>query len=275
MNGFLSQKFNNLIKSEQYDAAHEIIKQAVGLGYPPELINSWKDRLNLQEGSCRHPLDYSPELIRYKIDHKFQAGSDLKQCFHSNIKDYFEKNKISTISIAEVVELVFDNLDQKVGKILVPDLTSHEPLSNLISYSVDQYIVDCPDVIMAVKDGALPSLIDHFLRFGFFEIINGQRSSSICLAHDRKRYIGKILYIVDDYCQLNDKEVFELHSIQLKMFSSDILSVSDFCVYTSSGSCRNAEKYFFQNISEVHNLCIMLDGRKIQIRPQNGYLILN
>ena len=263
MNGFLSQKFNNLIKSEQYDDAHEIIKQAVGLGYPPELINSWKDRLHFQEDSYRHPLDYSPELIRHNIDHKFQAGFDLRQCFQSNIEDYFEKNRILTISIAEIVELVFENLDQKVGKILVPDLTSHEPLSNLISYSVDQYIVDCPDVIKAVKDGALPSLIDHFLRFGFFEIINGQRSSSICLAHDRKCYLGKILYIVDDYYQLNDKEIFELHSIQLKMFSADILSVSDFCVYTSSGSCLNAEKYFFQNISEVHNLCIMLDGKKI------------
>ena len=154
---------------------------------------------------------------------------------------------------------MFNNLDPQIGKILIPDLTSYEPFSNLISYSVDQYASDCPEVVQAVNDGVTPSAIDHFIRHGFFEIINGQRSTSICLSHDRKKHSGKILYVVDNYYQLTDQESSDLHSLQLNMFSADILSVNDFCVYNSVDPFMlNAETYFFQNISEVSNLCILL-----------------
>ena len=81
------------------------------------------------------------------------------------------ENKIEINSIDEVVDLVFNNLDPQIGKILIPDLTSYEPFSNLISYSVDQYASDCPEVVQAVNDGVTPSAIDHFIRHGFFEII--------------------------------------------------------------------------------------------------------
>ena len=118
-------------------------------------------------------------------------------------------------------------------------------------------------MLKAVEDGSISSLIDHFLRFGFFEIISGQRSSSICLSYDRKNYSEKILYCVDDYYRLSDQEILDLHSIQLDSFSSDIFSINDFCVYTSNGSCVDAEKYFFQNISEIHNLCILLSNKSI------------
>ena len=263
MDILLSRKFNNSLESKKYDAANKIIKQAISLNYPVELINLWKQRLHQLETTHRHPLDYVPQSGKHNISLNCQTGFDLKQCFLSNVEAYFEKSKIVDELPTKIVEFVFNNLDQKMGKILVPDITSHEPLSNLILYSVDQYISDCPDVFKAVEDGSISSLIDHFLRFGFFEIIAGQRSSSICLSHDRKNYSEKILYCVDDYYRLSDQEILDLHSIQLDSFSSDIFSINDFCVYTSNGSCVDAEKYFFQNISEIHNLCILLSNKSI------------
>ena len=262
MDGLLSKSFNNSIESENYDAAYKIIKKAISLGYPPELINTWKRRLDQLEISHRHPLDYALEPIINDSIPSCPPGLGLRKCFRVNIKNYFIKNNIEINSLDEIVDLVFNNLDQEIGKILVPDLTSHEPLSNLISYSVDQYVNDSPEIIKAINEGIIPSAIDHFLRFGFFEIINEQRPTSMCLSHDRKKYSGKILYVVDDYHQLTDKEISDFHSLQLNMFSADIFSVNDFCVYNSIAPfVLDAETYFFQNISEVTNLCILLsDG---------------
>ena len=36
----LSQKFNQYIESEDYDAAFRVLKQAINLNYPRSLINS-------------------------------------------------------------------------------------------------------------------------------------------------------------------------------------------------------------------------------------------
>ena len=95
---------------------------------------------------------------------------------------------------------------------------------NLIAYSVDQYLEDCPDVVDAVKKGLASSAIDHFFRSGYFEIMHGQRYASIYLSYERKNYAKKILYIVDNYGQLSEKEALDLHSLQLNKFSADALS---------------------------------------------------
>lgn len=259
MDDFLSKKFNNFVHLEQFDSACQVIQQAISLNYPSELINLWKHRLNQLEKIDRHPLDFSSETIKASINISCQIGPDLRQVFGSKIKHYYNKdNKIVNIS-CQITEFVFSNLDLQVGKILIPDITSRNPLDNLIAYTVNKYISDCPDVIKAVNDGFALSAVDHFLRLGFFEILDGKRSSSIHFSRDMKKRCGKMLYVVDDYYKLSDQEIDDLHSLHLGVFSADILSVNDLCIYNSIGRFRvDAETYFYQNISEVTNLCILL-----------------
>ena len=55
---------------------------------------------------------------------------------------------------------------------------------NLIHYSSSQYKFDCPDIQEAINSGIVISAIDHFLRFGYIEIMQGRRKSSIDLAFE-------------------------------------------------------------------------------------------
>ena len=132
-------------------------------------------------------------------------------------------------------------------------------------YSISQYVIDNPDISDAIKRGLIPSAIDHFLRFGYFEILKGMRYSALCLSHERKKYNGKLLYIVDDFSQLTDEEIVNFKSPQLGIFSADIFSVKHNSVFTSAGLCLDIEKYLFQNISEYHNLCILLPNKSLSI----------
>ena len=257
----LSKKFNQFIESEDYDSAFQILKQATGLNYPRSLINSWEQRLDKVEDAHRHPLEFAHEASRLNSSQSFQFGPNLRHSFYVKLKDYFIEKEISRNSIDQIVELVFDSLNRETGKFLIPDLTAFQPDSNLISYSVDQYLDDCPDVVDAVKRGLTSSAIDHFFRSGYFEIMQGQRYTSICLSYERKSHSKKILYVVDDYDQLSKNEVCNLHSLQLNTFTADVLSVHNFLVYASDGTTIDAENYFFENISEVHNLCILLSNR--------------
>ena len=257
----LSKKFNQFIESEDYDAAFQILKQATGLNYPRSLINSWEQRLDQVEDAHRHPLEFAHEASRLNSSQSFQFGPNLRHSFCVKLKDYFIEKEISRNSIDQIVELVFDSLNRETGKFLVPDLTAFQPDSNLIAYSVEQYLDDCPDVVDAVKRGLTSSAIDHFFRSGYFEIMQGQRYTSICLSYERKSHSKKILYVVDDYDQLSKNEACNLHSLQLNAFTADVLSVHNFLVYASDGTTIDAENYFFENISEVHNLCILLSNR--------------
>ena len=136
--------------------------------------------------------------------------------------EYFVANSINLGLVNKIVELTFDNFDLSSGEMLVSDLTSCNPDKNILNYSVEQYIMDNPDISDAVKRGLVPSEIDHFLRFGYFEILKGRRFSTLCLSHERKQYNGKLLYIVDDFNQLNDEESVRLKSIQLDKLAADI-----------------------------------------------------
>lgn len=262
---FLGKDFIQNIETKNFDAAHQIIKNAINLNYPQTLINAWRERLDKLENTHRHPLDSLTELTTSNINLSCQIGANLREIFQSNIEGYFKENGIKSNSIGEFVEFVFNSLDQISGKIFILDITSYQPSLNLISYSVEQYLHESPDIITAIERGDAISGMDHFLRSGFFEIVKGQRSSSIYLSYDRKNYSGKILYIVDDYYQLTNSEIEDLYALQHSIFSPDILSVNDFSVYISGGGVMDAEQYFYQNISEVHNLCILLNHRSIAI----------
>ena len=110
MDGLLSKSFNNLIESENYDAAHKIIKQAISLGYPSELINTWKRRLDQLEITHRHPLDYAPEPTINDSIFSCPPGLELRRCFRANIEGYFIKNKIEINLTDQIVDLVFLSL---------------------------------------------------------------------------------------------------------------------------------------------------------------------
>ena len=112
MDGLLSTKFNNFIESENYDGAYKIIKQAINLEYPSGLINIWKRRLDQLETTHRHPLDYAPEPTINDSIFSCPPGLELRRCFRANIEGYFIKNKIEINLTDQIVDLVFNNLDQ-------------------------------------------------------------------------------------------------------------------------------------------------------------------
>ena len=118
MDGSLSKNFNNSIESENHDFAYKIIKQAIILGYPSALINTWKRRLDQLEISHRHPLDYTLELKTNDSIPSCPPELELRKCFRLNIKNYFIKNKIEINSVDKIVNFVFNNFDQEIGKIL-------------------------------------------------------------------------------------------------------------------------------------------------------------
>ena len=94
MDGLLSKKFNNFVDSKNYDAAHKIIKEAITLDYPSELINTWKRRLDQLENNRRHPLDYALESNGADLSLSYPPGLDLRKCFRAKVEGYFVENKI-------------------------------------------------------------------------------------------------------------------------------------------------------------------------------------
>ena len=117
-------------------------------------------------------------------NHVQQLGPGLYEALQFGIKDFYAEKFVSSTLINTLVDLVFINLDLKTGKIIVPDLTSEKPSMNLIHYSSSQYRFDCPDIQEAINSGIVISAIDHFLRFGYIEIMQGRRKSSIDLAFE-------------------------------------------------------------------------------------------
>ena len=206
MNNFLGKQFSRCLTSEDFNAAIEIIKQARSLNYPNALINFWENSLEKLEPGIRHPLDSALEPSKDNHSLSFELASNLRENLLTNLTEYFKENNISMSLIDEIVDLIFKNVDLNNGTILIPDLTSKTPATTLLHYSAYQYSIENPDVSEAVRKGLTPSEIDHFLRCGYLEILNGRRYSSLCLSHERKKYTGKLLYIVDDYEQLNEKE---------------------------------------------------------------------
>ena len=264
MNNSLGKQFSEFLSSGDFHSANQVIKQARILNYPYVLINSWENSLDKLEPGLRHPLDTVQEPNTANDDSlDTQLDPSLREIFQDNIKEYCLTNNISLDLVDQIVEQMFDNLDLSTGKMLVPDMTANEPNKNLLDYSIYEYSIDNPDIPEAVKRGVVPSEIDHFLRFGFFEILEGRRYSSTCYSHQRQRHNGNLLYIVDDYSQLNDEERSNLMSLQLGKFMGDILSVKHKNVFTCTGSCIDIENYLFQNISEYHNLCVLLPHKTL------------
>ena len=127
MDEFLSRKFNKFLDSQDYDAAFQTIKDAIGLGYPYELINSWKLRLDQLDSVQRHPLELAQKPVDINYKQSCQLGPKLKKEFRANVERYFTENRINNRSLDKIADLVFNSLDQLSGSVLVPDLTSNNP----------------------------------------------------------------------------------------------------------------------------------------------------
>ena len=261
MNNSLGKQFSDFLSSEDFDAANQIIKKAKILNYPHVLINFWENSLAKIESGARHPLDSATDPKQDNDNLYVKLNKNAKEEFQLNLANYCSVNNLNTNEVGKIFEQIFESLGSKNGTMMLPDLTSNDPYYSLLHYSIRQYLIDNPDVSRAVKRGLVPSAIDHFFRYGYFEILKGWRYSSLCLSHERKNYNGKLLYIVDDYDELQQEQCSRLHSLQLGKFVGDIFSVKHNSVFTSLGSCLDIEIYLFQNISEHHNLCILLPNK--------------
>ena len=261
MNNSLGKQFSEFLSNEDFDAANQIIKKARSLEYPHSLINSWENDLSKSEPGFRHPLDSLLEPGQGNNDIQLKPDKTLKQEFKEDLSEYCEENNINKELEGKIVETLFENINLKDGTMLLPDLTSNNPIKNLLPYSAYQYSIENPDITKAVERGLMPSELHHFLSCGYFEILKGRRYSSICFSHERQNYNGKLLYIVDDFEELDKEQISRFQSLQLGKFAGDIWSVKHNSVYTSSGSCLDLEQYLFKNISEHHNLFILLPNK--------------
>ncbi len=263
MDNSLAKQFSHFLSSGDYRSANQIVKQARALNYPVGLISSWENLLATTNSGFVHPLDAvaSPESNVDSLCQPF--APDLRGVFENKISEYCRKNDLDSNLVDKIVELVFDNFELDTGKIILPDLTSNDPTVNLFHYSVKEYSTDNPDVPEAVERGVCVSVIDHFLRYGYIEILEGRRHSSLSFSHSKKKYDGNLLYIVDNYDDLDESERSNLTSLQLSKLFADVYSIKDSCVYTHNGSIMNIEQYLFYNISDDHNLCILLKGKTL------------
>ena len=198
MNNPLAKQFSKFFSSGDFYAANQIIEQARTLNYPDVLISSWANRLATSCPGIFHPLDAVsiPNQDSYKPI--LQLDPNLRVIFANNLLEYCKKNALDLSLIDQIVELVFDNFDLATGKIILPDLTSNQPTINLFHYSINEYSIDNPDVPEAVERGVCSSVADHFLRYGYIEILEGRRHSSLSFSHAKKKYQGNLLYIVDN-----------------------------------------------------------------------------
>ena len=263
MDNSLAKQFSHFLSSGDYRSANQIVKQARALNYPVGLISSWENLLATKNSGFVHPLDAvaSPESNVDSLCQPF--APDLRGVFENKISEYCRKNDLDSNLVDKIVELVFDNFELDTGKIILPDLTSNDPTVNLFHYSVKEYSTDNPDVPEAVERGVCVSVIDHFLRYGYIEILEGRRHSSLSFSHSKKKYDGNLLYIVDNYDDLDESERSNLTSLQLSKLFADVYSIKHSCVYTHNGSIMNIEQYLFYNISDDHNLCILLKGKTL------------
>ena len=263
MDNSLAKQFSHFLSSGDYRSANQIVKQARALNYPVGLISSWENLLATTNSGFVHPLDAvaSPESNVDSLCQPF--APDLRGVFENKISEYCRKNDLDSNLVDKIVELVFDNFELDTGKIILPDLTSNDPTVNLFHYSVKEYSTDNPDVPEAVERGVCVSVVDHFLRYGYIEILEGRRHSSLSFSHSKKKYDGNLLYIVDNYDDLDESERSNLTSLQLSKLFADVYSIKDSCVYTHNGSIMNIEQYLFYNISDDHNLCILLKGKTL------------
>ena len=263
MDNSLAKQFSEFFDSGDFHAANQIIKQARSLSYPSGLISSWENLLATSNSGFSHPLDAvaTPNTVTYAPSQ--QLDPELRVSLKNKITEYCKKNDLDSALVEKIVELIFDNFDLETGRILLPDLTATKPLAHLFHYSVKEYSIDNPDVPKAVERGVCTSVIDHFLRYGYIEILEGRRHSSLSFSHGRKKYEGNLLYIVDNYDDLSKSERSSLTSLQLSRLRADVFSVKDSCVYIHDGSSMDIEQYLFYNISDDHNLCILLKGKTL------------
>ena len=263
MNNSLNNQFSSFLAAKDFDAAANVIKQARSLNYPIALIGSWENCLAMLNPGYIHPLDIVEAPNKEVHNNSQNLDPNLRSIFKDRISQYCAKNKLDSSLPEKIVELTFDNFDFTTGQLIIPDLTSSEPISNLFHYSVYEYCIDNPDIPEAAKRGVCPSEADHFFRCGFIEILEGIRYSSLSFSHSRKNFQGMLLYIVDDYYDLNDDCKSVSKSIQLSRFLPDIFSIKHGRVFTYDGLSMDIEEYLFYNTSENHNLCILLEGRSL------------
>lgn len=262
MENSFSNKFIQSLREGDFEASIQICNKADELGYPSSLVNSWRVLLERSTPSIMHPLIYFPTQKNvFDIQKQCQLGPGIKEAMNSKFGEYFSENKLTYKPINNFIDFIFQNLNLSNGDMLLPDLTSCDPISNLIHYSVGQYLDDCPVILQAVNHKIALSGLDHFLRTGFYEIMTGQRSASINLLHETKRRNGNILYIVEDYSKLHPEDIENLNMPQLDNFYPDILSIADYNVYESNSVVTKLEHYLYENISFTHNICILLSNR--------------
>ena len=261
MDNSLAKQFSNLISSGDFHAANQIVQQARTLNYPVGLITSWENILATKNPGFVHPLDSVASPKTYDGSSCQELDDDLREAFKNIVAEYCLKNHLEADLTEKIVELVFENFEPSTGKIILPDLTSDDPTVNLFHYSVTEYSIDNPDVPEAVERGVCPSVINHFLRYGYIEILEGRRYTSLSFSHAKKKYDGNLLYIVDDYEDLNESEISDLKSLHLSKLLADVYSVKEGCVHTYNGSSMDIEQYLFYNISDDHNICILLKDK--------------
>ena len=185
MNNSLGKQFSEFLSSEDFVAANQIIKKAKSLNYPHVLINFWEDSLAKIERGVRHPLDSAVDPKQDSNELYVKLNKNAKEEFQLNLANYCTANDINMNQVNKVFEQLFESLGSENAIMLLPDLTSNGPNYSLLNYSIRQYLIDNPDVSRAVKRGLVPSAMDHFFRYGYFEILKGWRYSSLCLSHER------------------------------------------------------------------------------------------
>ena len=126
----------------------------------------------------------TPNTVIYAPSQRLDP--ELRVALKNKITEYCKKNDLDLALVEKIVELIFDNFDLETGRILLPDLTATKPLAHLFHYSVKEYSIDYHVFPKFFESGVCTSVIDHFLRYGYIEILEGRRHSSLLFLMEGK-----------------------------------------------------------------------------------------
>ena len=262
MSTLLSYKIKEGVINGDLDTVVSLIDHAIKQGYPQSLINSWKCLIAKANGSI-HPLELIPKIQISQEALNCTLGDGLKKELTENFTTYLLKNNGDASNAANYAEIILKSIDINEKSVLLPDLTSKTPESDLLVYRLEDYIRDNPDIHRAFERGVIISPMDHLLRNGYIEILEGRRKSSILFSDKLSKQIASILYIVDDISLLSEACISDLSETNNPRLNHDILSLHNQLVYVNSMEQVDFYNYLYEKISFDSNLCIMLPTRRL------------
>ncbi|MFN9622610.1 MAG: rhamnan synthesis F family protein [Cyanobacteriota bacterium] len=262
----LSKQFSEFLKVGNIDSARFILDQAIDRHYPQNLISKWELELAAHSYPRHHPLEICQKngsksgAVDNDLPH---LGGGLREELIDSIHRFYHKRNplIGTDQILSLVEKTLSSYDPLSRSVQLPDLTSDDPENKSITITELEYLEDNPDIKIAHSKGIVLSPMDHLIRNGYLEIMQGNRACRKFFDVQTRK--AKALTIVSDVSFLSDSQINTLIQNNENMAENFVLSVKDMKVIDSNRREMSFPRFLYQALPDMQNLCIRLEDIRL------------